>query len=100
MIATVSPASSNAEHTCNTLRYADRVKELSHGSSNAVPLVPYPTAKEASDEVSEDEEDVPDEASAMQKPSPQKPKRQSPPKSHRKRSVEAPKRSASPMVAE
>ena len=29
MIATISPASMNAEHTCNTLRYADRVKELS-----------------------------------------------------------------------
>jgi len=99
MIATISPASSNAEHTCNTLRYADRVKELSHGSSNDVPLVPYPTGKEASDDISE-EEDVPDEASAMHEPSPQKPKRKSPPKSQRKRSVEAPKRSASPVVAE
>ena len=29
MIATISPADNNAEHTCNTLRYADRVKELS-----------------------------------------------------------------------
>lgn len=28
MIANVSPASSNCEHTLNTLRYADRVKEL------------------------------------------------------------------------
>ena len=28
MIATISPADNNAEHTCNTLRYADRVKEL------------------------------------------------------------------------
>lgn len=28
MIATVSPSSANCEHTINTLRYADRVKEL------------------------------------------------------------------------
>ena len=28
MIANISPASSNCEHTLNTLRYADRVKEL------------------------------------------------------------------------
>ncbi|KAL1914804.1 uncharacterized protein VTP21DRAFT_7896 [Calcarisporiella thermophila] len=28
MIATISPNSSNSEHTLNTLRYADRVKEL------------------------------------------------------------------------
>jgi kinesin family protein 2/24 len=27
MIATISPASSSADHTINTLRYADRVKE-------------------------------------------------------------------------
>lgn len=28
MIATISPSSANCEHTINTLRYADRVKEL------------------------------------------------------------------------
>ena len=28
MIANVSPANSSCEHTLNTLRYADRVKEL------------------------------------------------------------------------
>lgn len=28
MIANISPAQSNSEHTLNTLRYADRVKEL------------------------------------------------------------------------
>lgn len=28
MIATISPNQSNSEHTLNTLRYADRVKEL------------------------------------------------------------------------
>ena len=33
MIATVSPSSANCEHTINTLRYADRVKELK-GPSN------------------------------------------------------------------
>lgn len=31
MIATVSPSSANCEHTINTLRYADRVKELKGG---------------------------------------------------------------------
>ena len=33
MIATISPSASNSEHTLNTLRYADRVKELK-GSAN------------------------------------------------------------------
>ena len=31
MIATISPNQSNSEHTLNTLRYADRVKELKNG---------------------------------------------------------------------
>ena len=31
MIANVSPASSCCEHSLNTLRYADRVKELKKG---------------------------------------------------------------------
>ena len=46
MIATISPASRNAEHTCNTLRYADRVKELSKKKKNsgAVECVPFPDA--------------------------------------------------------
>ncbi|CAO3637995.1 unnamed protein product [Mucor hiemalis] len=34
MIATVSPNQSNSEHTLNTLRYADRVKELKNGGNN------------------------------------------------------------------
>lgn len=34
MIATVSPCSSSSDHTLNTLRYADRVKEK-HVSANA-----------------------------------------------------------------
>lgn len=33
MIATVSPSVTNFEHTLNTLRYADRVKELSGGTN-------------------------------------------------------------------
>jgi hypothetical protein len=46
MIATVSPNQSNSEHTLNTLRYADRVKELKNGvdielmtSSNTMPTI-------------------------------------------------------------
>lgn len=35
MIATVSPSSANCEHTINTLRYADRVKELKGNNNNA-----------------------------------------------------------------
>jgi hypothetical protein len=34
MIANVSPANSCCEHTLNTLRYADRVKELKKGASD------------------------------------------------------------------
>jgi kinesin family protein 2/24 len=33
MIANVSPANSCVEHTLNTLRYADRVKELKGGNA-------------------------------------------------------------------
>jgi kinesin family protein 2/24 len=36
MIANVSPASSCCEHTLNTLRYADRVKELKKGNEGNV----------------------------------------------------------------
>lgn len=32
MIANISPANSCCEHTLNTLRYADRVKELKKGN--------------------------------------------------------------------
>ena len=34
MIATISPSGSNSEHTLNTLRYADRVKELKGGDES------------------------------------------------------------------
>ena len=33
MIATVSPAASSADHTLNTLRYADRIKERKVGAA-------------------------------------------------------------------
>jgi kinesin family protein 2/24 len=33
MIANISPSNSNCENTLNTLRYADRVKELKRGGS-------------------------------------------------------------------
>ena len=42
MIATISPADNNAEHTCNTLRYADRVKSLSANRRGKVPSIPFP----------------------------------------------------------
>jgi kinesin family protein 2/24 len=35
MIANVSPANSCCEHTLNTLRYADRVKELKKDAAGA-----------------------------------------------------------------
>ena len=37
MIANVSPANSSCEHTLNTLRYADRVKELKKGGEGDKP---------------------------------------------------------------
>lgn len=53
MIATVSPAASSADHTINTLRYADRIKEQAVGGQAArnaqkdgpVPVPPPPEAK-------------------------------------------------------
>ena len=77
MIATISPASMNAEHTCNTLRYADRVKELSkRNRKGPVDFVPFPDVANESfgksaalvmsaggggDEDEEDEEDEEDD---------------------------------------
>lgn len=43
MIATVSPTANNYEHTLNTLRYADRVKELQQGGTNTAS--PSPSSK-------------------------------------------------------
>lgn len=37
MIANISPASSNVEHTLNTLRYSDRVKEIKKGRNTPPP---------------------------------------------------------------
>jgi hypothetical protein len=44
MIANVSPANSCCEHTLNTLRYADRVKELKKEGQGA--NLPPPKTKE------------------------------------------------------
>lgn len=79
MIATISPGGSNSEHTLNTLRYADRVKELkgerdrksnmersTSGSGNSIPDVNSHTQQwmendteeyEEEEEEEEDEED-------------------------------------------
>ena len=35
MIGSVSPSASNSEHTLNTLRYADRVKEMKKGEKKS-----------------------------------------------------------------
>jgi len=43
MIANVSPAASCCEHTLNTLRYADRVKELKKELQNGTKLINQPT---------------------------------------------------------
>lgn len=36
MIANISPASNSCEHTLNTLRYADRVKELKKDTKSSL----------------------------------------------------------------
>ncbi|XP_038077083.1 uncharacterized protein LOC119744936 [Patiria miniata] len=43
MIANIAPNSSAVEHTLNTLRYADRVKELKKETSSQQPVSPYPS---------------------------------------------------------
>ncbi|KAJ3023826.1 UNVERIFIED_CONTAM: Kinesin-like protein kif2a [Siphonaria sp. JEL0065] len=40
MVATISPGSGSVEHTLNTLRYADRVKELGNGGGRIHAVVP------------------------------------------------------------
>jgi kinesin family member 2/24 len=42
MVACVSPAYSNCEHTLNTLRYADRVKEHQSSGDGATETAPAP----------------------------------------------------------
>ena len=46
MIANVSPAGSCVEHTLNTLRYADRVKELKKDPSLGGGVMPQPNTRE------------------------------------------------------
>jgi len=67
MIATVSPGNNATEHTLNTLRYADRVKELKGGKREDSPIQPEANLDEeietiAGDSVNQDEEieDEPD----------------------------------------
>lgn len=48
MIANISPAEGSCEHTLNTLRYADRVKELTRGTSSGEPIVALPSSTTAS----------------------------------------------------
>ena len=38
MIANISPAVSSCEHTLNTLRYSERIKELKKQTGNKVPI--------------------------------------------------------------
>ncbi|KAI7905288.1 P-loop containing nucleoside triphosphate hydrolase protein [Cokeromyces recurvatus] len=76
MIATISPNGSNSEHTLNTLRYADRVKELkgekdrrhlspternSSGSGNSVPEEEDDNDNDDDDEYFSNESDILDE---------------------------------------
>merc|ERR1719419_49742 len=42
MIATISPGMTSCEHSLNTLRYADRVKELSADDAGDFPKKPHP----------------------------------------------------------
>jgi len=46
MIANVSPSNASCEHTLNTLRYADRVKELRKGVNDRTPSLVTPGAME------------------------------------------------------
>ena len=50
MIANVSPASSCCEHTLNTLRYADRVKELKKDAAAAAGQAQGPPVKQTKEE--------------------------------------------------
>ena len=76
MIATVSPGSSSADHTVNTLRYADRIKEnvvddafekttsskrsqmITNAPSKSVPMSTPPKSNKVQDESTEDSLDL------------------------------------------
>jgi kinesin family protein 2/24 len=45
MIACISPGSSSADHTLNTLRYASRLKENPGQGGEALPNIPLPIQK-------------------------------------------------------
>ncbi|KAI9014188.1 P-loop containing nucleoside triphosphate hydrolase protein [Hyaloraphidium curvatum] len=56
MIATISPSSGNAENTLNTLRYADRVKEMKADASTAGEEIPEEYEDEVEEETADDED--------------------------------------------
>jgi len=56
MIAMIGPSMSSCEHTLNTLRYADRVKELTIGEGNAIEVTEDEEG-EGEDEVEDMEEE-------------------------------------------
>ncbi|KAG0259465.1 Kinesin-like protein kif24 [Actinomortierella ambigua] len=59
MVATISPNNSNSEHTLNTLRYADRVKELKADGGTRPPMQGQDTAhEEFMDEEGYDNDDL------------------------------------------
>ncbi|KAI9279605.1 P-loop containing nucleoside triphosphate hydrolase protein [Sporodiniella umbellata] len=71
MVATISPGGSNSEHTLNTLRYADRVKELkgerdkrkgtAQDDGYSATEDVYPTQDFAAQDTYEEYEDYPDD---------------------------------------
>jgi len=61
MIATISPGNGNSEHTLNTLRYADRVKELKGNRQSTSGCELYRPTAARDDEDVEDEDDEEEE---------------------------------------
>ncbi|CAM9790394.1 unnamed protein product [Lampetra fluviatilis] len=80
MIAMISPAMSSCDHTNNTLRYADRVKELGveQGGEerHSAPLAPTTAATAVAESEPEDDVNM-DEAGEKEAPQPQNNKRKS-----------------------